>query len=122
MRHRSAEMNDPPNIVNDDDSRLEDYYQLARREYTIIRSAYVVVSYSFNVVTVKMTALYVGKEEQYSSLNGTIVSIYRDDVYLLGFFHEIVLKLLSDIVCITIIRFLAYYINKYILKTKELGC
>ncbi|CAG4950697.1 unnamed protein product [Colias eurytheme] len=112
------EINDPPNIVNDEEPKFEDYYKLARRDM-IMHTASVVVSYPFHVVTVRMMASFVGKEEEYSTLLGAIVSIYRDDG-ILGFFHGIVPKLVGDLVCVTITGVLAYYVNKYLVKTKDL--
>ncbi|CAH2242740.1 mitochondrial carrier homolog 2-like [Pararge aegeria] len=112
------EINDPPNIVTDDEPKLEDYYKLGRRDI-IMHTASVIVSYPFHVVSVRMMAAFIGKEEEYSSLLGAIVSIYRDDG-ILGFFHGMVPKLLADLTCVAVTGILAYYVNKYLVKTKDL--
>ncbi|XP_050351906.1 mitochondrial carrier homolog 2-like [Nymphalis io] len=112
------EINDPPNIVNDDEPKIEDYYKLCRRDM-IMHTASVIVSYPFHVVSVRMMASFIGKEEEYSSLLGTIISIYRDDG-LLGFLHGIVPKLLGDLTCVAITGIMAYFVNKYLVKTKDL--
>ncbi|XP_046968619.1 mitochondrial carrier homolog 2-like [Vanessa cardui] len=112
------ELNDPPNIVNDDEPKIEDYYKLCRRDM-IMHTASVIISYPFHVVSVRMMASFIGKEEEYSSLLGAIVSIYRDDG-LLGFLHGIVPKLLGDLTCVAVTGILAYFVNKYLVKTKDL--
>ncbi|XP_063535504.1 mitochondrial carrier homolog 2-like isoform X2 [Cydia strobilella] len=112
------EINDPPNIVTDDEPKLDDYIKLGRRDM-IMHTASVVVSYPFHVVSVRMMASFIGKEEHYSSLIGAIVSIYKDDG-ILGFFHGIIPKLLGDLTCVAVTGALAYYVNKYFVKTKDL--
>lgn len=112
------EINDPPNIVTDDDPKLEDYIKLGRRDM-IMHTASVIVSYPFQVISIRMMASFVGKEEHYSSLVGAIVSIYKEDG-ILGFFHGIVPKLLGDLTCVAVTGVLAYYANKYFVKSKEL--
>ncbi|KAI8426434.1 hypothetical protein MSG28_005270, partial [Choristoneura fumiferana] len=112
------EINDPPNIVTDDEPKAEDYIKLGRRDM-IMHAASVVVSYPFHVVSVRMMASFIGKEEDYCSLFGAVVSIYRDDG-IRGFFHGIVPKLLGDLTCVAVTGILAYYVNKYLVKTKDL--
>lgn len=112
------EINDPPNIVTDDEPKMEDYIKLGRRDM-IMQTASVIVSYPFHVVSVRMMASFIGKEEDYSTLVGAVVSIYRDDG-IRGFFHGIVPKLLADLTCVAVTGALAYFVNKYIVKTKEL--
>ncbi|XP_026486935.1 mitochondrial carrier homolog 2-like [Vanessa tameamea] len=112
------ELNNPPNIVNDDEPKIEDYYKLCRRDM-IMHTASVIVSYPFHVVSVRMMASFIGKEEEYCSLLGAIVSIYRDDG-LLGFLHGIVPTLLGDLTCVAVTSILAYFVNKYLVKTKDL--
>lgn len=112
------EINDPPNIVTEDEPKVEDYIKLGRRDM-IMHTASVIISYPFQVVSVRMMASFVGKEQHYSSLFGTIVSIYKDDG-ILGFFHGIIPKLLGDLTCMALTGVLAYYVNKYIFKTKDL--
>lgn len=111
------EINDPPNIVNDEEPKMDDYIKLGRRDM-IMHTASVIVSYPFHVVSVRMMASFIGKEEGYSSLVGAIVSIYKDDG-ILGFFHGIIPKLLGDLTCVAVTGVLAYYVNKYVVKTKE---
>lgn len=112
------EINDPPNIITDDEPKPEDYFRLGRRDM-IMHTAAVIVSYPFHVVSVRMMASFIGKEEDYSSLLGAVVSVYRDDG-LLGFFHGLVPKLLGDLTCVAVTGVLAYYVNKYLVKTKDL--
>ncbi|XP_041986310.1 mitochondrial carrier homolog 2-like isoform X2 [Aricia agestis] len=112
------EFNDPPNIITDEEPIMEDYIKLGRRDM-IMHTASVVVSYPFHVVSLRMMASFVGKEEDYSSLLGAIVSIYKDDG-LLGFYHGIIPKLLGDLTCVAVTGILAYYVNKYLVKTKDL--
>lgn len=112
------EINDPPNIITDDEPKAEDYFKLGRRDM-IMHTASVIVSYPFHVVSVRMMASFIGKEEDYSSLLSAIVSVYRDDG-ILGFFHGIVPKLLGDLTCVAVTGVLAYYVNKYLVKTKDL--
>ncbi|XP_028171917.1 mitochondrial carrier homolog 2-like [Ostrinia nubilalis] len=112
------EITDPPNIVNDEEPKVEDYIKLGRRDL-IMHAASVIVSYPFHVVSVRMMASFIGKEEEYSSLIGAIVSIYRDDG-IRGFFHGIIPKLLGDLTCVAATAVMAYYVNKYLVKTKDL--
>lgn len=112
------EINDPPNIVNDDEPKIEDYIAISRRDM-ITHTASVIVSYPFHVVSVRMMAAFIGKEEHYSSLIGAIISVYKDDG-ILGFFHGIIPKLLGDLTCVAVTGTLAYYVNKYFVKTKDL--
>lgn len=112
------EINDPPNIVTDEEPVAEDYIKLGRRDI-IMHTAAVVVSYPFHVVSVRMMASFIGKEEEYSSLLSAIVSVYRDDG-IRGFFHGIVPKLLGDLTCAAVTGVLAYYVNKHLVKTKDL--
>lgn len=112
------EINDPPNIVTDEEPKIEDYYKLCRRDM-VMHTASVIVSYPFHVVSVRMMASFIGKEEDYCSLFGTIAAIYRDDG-ILGFLHGIVPKLLGDLTCVAVTGILAYYVNKYLVKTKDL--
>ncbi|KAG7296389.1 hypothetical protein JYU34_021537 [Plutella xylostella] len=114
------ELNDPPNIINDEEPRAEDYMRLCRRDM-ITHTASVVVSYPFHVVSVRMMASFIGKEEEYSTLLGAIVSVYKDDG-IRGFFHGIIPKLLGDLTCVAVTGILAYYVNKYLIKTKEVRC
>lgn len=112
------EINDPPNIITDDEPVAEDYIKLGRRDM-IMHTAAVVVSYPFHVVSVRMMASFVGKEEEYSSLISAIISVYKDDG-IRGFFHGIVPKLIGDLTCVAVTGVLAYYVNKYLVKTKDL--
>ncbi|GBP37822.1 Mitochondrial carrier homolog 2 [Eumeta japonica] len=112
------ELADPPNIVTDDEPKADDYYRRGRREM-ILQFASVIVSHPFQVVSVRMMASFIGKEEHYSSLISAIVSVYKDDG-ILGFFHGIIPKLLGDMTCVAVTHFLAYYVNKYLVKKKEL--
>ncbi|XP_013140236.1 PREDICTED: mitochondrial carrier homolog 2-like [Papilio polytes] len=112
------EISDPPNIITDDEPKLEDYVKMGRRDM-IMHTASVIVSYPFHVVSVRMMASFIGKEEDYNTLLGAVVSIYKDDG-ILGFFHGLIPKLLGDLTCIAVTGVLAYYVNKYIVKTKDL--
>lgn len=112
------EISDPPNIVTDEEPKIEDYIKLGRRDM-IMHTASVIVSYPFHVVSVRMMASFIGKEEDYCSLIGAIAAIYRDDG-IRGFFHGIVPKLLGDLTCVAVTGVLAYYVNKYLVKTKDL--
>ncbi|XP_028030526.1 mitochondrial carrier homolog 2-like [Bombyx mandarina] len=112
------EINDPPNIVTDDEPKVEDYIKLGRRDM-IMQTVAVVIAHPFHVVSVRMMASFIGKEEHYSSLLGAIVSIYKDDG-ILGFLHGLIPKVLGDLTCLAVTGVLAYYVNKYFVKTKDL--
>lgn len=112
------EIDDPPNIINDEEPNPEEYMKLGRRGM-VMHIAANVIAYPFHVVSVRMMASFIGKEEHYSSLIGAIVSIYRDDG-ILGFFHGFIPRMLGDLTCIATTGFLAYYVNKYLVKTKDL--
>lgn len=112
------EIEDPPNIINDDEPKAEDYFKLSRRGM-ILHIASNIVAYPFSVVSIRMMASFIGKEESYSSLFGAIASIYRDDG-ILGFFHGFIPRLLGDLTCIATTGVLAYYVNKHLVKTKDL--
>lgn len=112
------EINDPPNIITDEEPVAEDYIKLGRRDM-IMHTAAVIVSYPFHVVSVRMMASFIGKEEEYCSLISAIISVYRDDG-IRGFFHGIVPKLVGDLTCAAVTGVLAYYVNKYFVKTKDL--
>lgn len=112
------EINDPPNIITDEEPVAEDYIKLGRRDM-IMHTAAVIVSYPFHVVSVRMMASFIGKEEEYSSLISAIISVYKDDG-IRGFFHGIVPKLVGDLTCAAVTGVLAYYVNKHLVKTKDL--
>lgn len=112
------EINDPPNIITDEEPVAEDYIKLGRRDM-IMHTASVIVSYPFHVVSVRMMASFIGKEEEYSSLLSAIISVYKDDG-IRGFFHGIVPKLVGDLTCAAVTGVLAYYVNKHLVKTKDL--
>lgn len=110
-------IDDPPNILNDDEVQSKDYINFARREITM-HAISVVVSHPFRVITVRMMASFVGNEEGYRTMTGAIVSIYRDSG-LNGFFAGLAPRLVGDLTCIGASVVLAYYINKYFVKNKE---
>lgn len=112
------EIQDSPNIITDDEPVAQDYIRLARRDI-VLHTASLIISYPFQVISVRMMASFVGREEHYSTLLGAIASIYREDG-ILGFFHGLVPKLFGDITCVAVTGLLAYYVNKYFVKTKDL--
>ena len=63
---------------------------------SVVRSVAVVAGYPFEVVSVRMIAYYVGREEPYSTVFGAVREIYRTNG-LAGFFAGLVPRLLCEI-------------------------
>ncbi|XP_077293649.1 mitochondrial carrier homolog 2-like [Arctopsyche grandis] len=110
-------IDDPPNIIDDEDVKYEEYIKYGRREMTL-HAISVIVSNPFRVITVRMMASFVGGEEGYSSMRQAISSIYLDNG-IKGFFSGMVPRLLGDLACIGASVLFAYYVNKYFVKQKE---
>lgn len=106
------------NIVTDGEPVLDNYMKHCHRDM-ITHTISVLVSYPFHVISIRMMASFVGKENAYCSLPSAVAAIYRDNG-ICGFFHGIVPKLLGDLSCVAMTGFLAYYVNKYYIKTKAL--
>jgi mitochondrial carrier len=108
---------DPPLILTDDEPKKEEYIKYAKRELTL-HTVSLVISYPFRVVSISMMASFVGKEEGYRTMFHAMKSIYSDKG-LLGFYSGFVPRLIGDLSCIASSIFVAYYINKHFVKTKE---
>jgi len=111
------EIENPPDLICEATPIVEDYAKYARKEMTL-HAVSIVISYPFRVVAVRMMASFIGKEENYQSMFSTIGSIYRDNG-VTGFFNGIVPKLIGDLSCISVSVLLAYFVNKYVVTTKE---
>ncbi|CAB3233599.1 unnamed protein product [Arctia plantaginis] len=106
------------NIVTDGEPIIENYMKLCRRDM-IVHTLSVFVSYPFHVISIRMMASFIGKENAYCSFPSAVAAIYRDNG-ICGFFHGIMPKLLGDLTCVAITGLLAYHVNKYFIKTKDL--
>lgn len=111
------ELEESPNLIVDGEPKRQDYINYCRRDITL-HTVSIIISYPFRVITIRMMASFVGREEHYQSMFGAIASIYRENG-VLGFFNGIVPKLIGEISCVVASATIAYFVNKHIVKTKE---
>ncbi|CAG9763287.1 unnamed protein product [Ceutorhynchus assimilis] len=82
------------------------------------RTAAILISQPFHVITVRMMAQFVGKETKYVGVFGSIKEIYQQNG-VLGFFSGLVPRVLGDILAIILAGGLTYTVNRYLVEDKE---
>lgn len=91
-------------------------HQLKRE--LVISATGIIVSHPFYVVSYRMMAYFVGREETYRTAWSTVKEIWSTEG-IFGFFAGIVPKMLFDMTVLTLASTSAYLINKHLVRERE---
>ncbi|XP_052892344.1 mitochondrial carrier homolog 2 [Anopheles moucheti] len=80
---------------------------------TVAQLCGVVISHPFHVISIRMMAQFIGREQVYNGLFGSIKEIWRHEG-IAGFFSGIIPRLLMEFWCMTITSGITYLFAKYI--------
>lgn len=81
----------------------------------VLHASAIVIASPFQVISVRMMAQFVGKEEIYRSIWTSVKEIFAQDGFL-GFFSGLVPRLLCDLTCITLASSTCYLVNRYYIR------
>ncbi|KAF6201880.1 hypothetical protein GE061_004276 [Apolygus lucorum] len=96
-----------------------EFLLLTLQKSVVERVVFISVSHPFIVVSARMMASFVGGEEAYSGMLTTIRQIFREDG-LFGFFGGYLPRLIGDVAAVVISTVVAYGVNNYVAKEKDL--
>ncbi|KDR14212.1 mitochondrial carrier homolog 2-like [Zootermopsis nevadensis] len=85
----------------------------------LCRTAAIIASQPFNVITVRMMAQFVGGENKYCGIFNSIKEIFHENG-ILGFFSGLVPRIVGEILSLIIASSLTFVINYYFLEDEEL--
>lgn len=97
--------------------RYKRYIRNMKRDVVVCVSG-IVISQPFNVVSVRMMATFVGKEEAYRSVWSAVKEIWQNEG-IMGFFSGLVPKLISDTSILVLTSTAVYFANKHFIKDKD---
>lgn len=107
---------DEPNDDKDDSELTEEesYERFSKslRKELILQASCIVISHPFQVISIRMMAQFVGKEQIYTSVWASVKEIFQQNG-ILGFFSGLVPKLLCDLTVIALASTTCYVVNKY---------
>lgn len=114
--------NEPDKQIDDDElpdneRRIRCFNELLRDLAS--RIAAIIASHPLDVITLRMMAQFVGGENKYNGLLGSVVEIYRENG-ITGYFAGLVPRLIGNIASLVIASTATYAINKYIIQDREM--
>jgi len=86
---------------------------------TAARCIQIVVSHPFHIITIRTMAQFVGREEKYGGLFGSLREIFQQDG-ILGFFSGLVPRMLGEILVLWVGASTAFLINTFVVEEETL--
>lgn len=97
------------------DKMTEDEYRkhfiVELRRNIVYKVVYEMIFSMFRVISMRMMAQFIGRENKYKSVLGSILQIYKDEGFL-GFFVGLGPRLTFDLTCIIVASTATYYRGK----------
>ncbi|XP_054714268.1 mitochondrial carrier homolog 2-like [Uloborus diversus] len=107
---------------NDEDltseQRLTLYMHGLIRE-TAARCVQIIASHPFHIITIRTMAQFVGREETYGGIFGSLKEIYNQDG-ILGFFSCLIPRMVGEILTFWFCNTAAFLINTYVVEEETL--
>lgn len=93
-------------------------FLLETAEDTLARCVSIVASHPFHVITIRKIAQFVGREEKYLTIHGSVIEIYREEG-IKGFFVGLIPRMIGEIFTIWIAHTVSYILSSYITESKQ---
>ncbi|XP_042905350.1 mitochondrial carrier homolog 2 [Parasteatoda tepidariorum] len=85
---------------------------------TVARTASIIVSHPFYIITLRSMAQFVGRETKYSGIFGSLREIFNEDG-ILGFFSGLVPRLIGEILSMLLAASASVLINTYLVDEES---
>lgn len=105
-------------IILSEAERRTAFLQDLKRDL-VSRSAAVVASHPFQVISVRIMAQFVGGESRYEGIIGSIMEVYKTNG-IAGFFSGLVPRMIGELFSLFLASTLVYLVNSYLVKDQEL--
>lgn len=93
-------------------------FQSELRRDIVIHVSGILITQPFHVISLRMMAQFVGRENVYTSICGSIVEIYKNDG-IFGFFSGVIAKILCDLACLGLTSSTVYLVNRFLIRDKD---
>lgn len=115
---------DPDELLNKPDSELTNEQKICIFVHGLIketaaRCVQIIASHPLHIITIRTMAQFVGREEQYGGLFGSIKEIFQQDG-ILGFFSGLVPRMIGDILVLWVGASTAFFINAFVVDEETL--
>ncbi|XP_011314223.1 mitochondrial carrier homolog 2-like [Fopius arisanus] len=101
-----------------DDKRREIYLRELAKGIAC-RIIGIVASHPLDVITLRTMAQFVGGENKYNGIFGSIREVYHENG-LLGYYAGLVPRLIANVTTLVLVSASTYFVNKYLIKDKDL--
>lgn len=104
---------------NDDDEYMYEEFIASMKRNTAVHFVGVVISHPFHVISVRMMAQFIGRDQLYRGLWQSAKEIWKNEG-IMGLYSGIVPRLIVDLGCMIITGTVTYFVSKYIVKNSTI--
>lgn len=86
---------------------------------SVARVVAIIVSHPFHIITIRTIAQFIGKEEKYGGIFGSLIEIYHTDG-ILGYYRGIIPRIIGELLTIWTASTASVLINTYLIEEESL--
>lgn len=111
--------NDEKHGKNDEEDKSVKGFLQETGKIAAAKTAGIVISYPFHVISIRMMVQFIGKETHYRNIFSSIQEIYEEEG-ILGFFSGLLPHLIGELFAVWMYRTINYLVEKYVIDEQYL--